>query len=140
MRIARALMLFLTTSCAGNGVTAPDPSPFTLPGAVRLTSPDLAELKAPDTRGMIVRLPTAKASPRRYDCDCTHVSRPYVMIIDGTQYRFPEDSARLLRLKQLPPSDIESLQVVAGPVSKERYRTDGRPVILIRTKRGVKHP
>ena len=29
------------------------------------------------------------------------------MIIDGTAYRFPEDSARMLRVKQLQPSDIE---------------------------------
>ena len=61
------------------------------------------------------------------------------MIIDGTAYRFPEDSARMLRVgKQLQPSDIESLYVVRGLVASERYHSGGRSVILIKTKRAAK--
>jgi hypothetical protein len=62
------------------------------------------------------------------------------MIIDGTAYRFSQDSARILRDgKQLQPNAIESLEVIAGAVATERYHSAGRPVVLIKTKQAAKH-
>ncbi|MFL5612991.1 MAG: hypothetical protein ACJ796_04950 [Gemmatimonadaceae bacterium] len=140
MRIAGLLTLYLTTACVGNRVATLDASRSMSLDAVRLTTPDSARLLAPDTHGLIVRLPTSKASvrPRCFDCG-PHVSAPYLMIIDGTTYRFPEDSARILRDgKQFQPSVIESLDVIAGEVATERYHSAGRPVILIKIKQAAK--
>jgi hypothetical protein len=88
-----------------------------------------------------VRVPTPKAAPpHRLRIDVgPQVSAPYLMIIDGTSYRIPQDSARMLRVgKQLQPSDIESVYVVRGLVAWERYHSGGRPVVLIKTKRAAK--
>jgi hypothetical protein len=58
------------------------------------------------------------------------------MIIDGAAYRFPEDSARPCRAtKRLRPEYIETLEVCKCNAASQRYYTDGRPVILITTKR-----
>ena len=59
------------------------------------------------------------------------------MIIDGTAYRMPEDSARVG--KRLQPIDIDEIQVIAGVAASQRYHTDGRPVVLVKTKRSRKY-
>lgn len=59
-----------------------------------------------------------------------------MMIVDGTRYRFPEDSVRLLRVtSRLVPENIESIEVISALVATQLYHTDGRPAILIRSKR-----
>jgi|SRR5690242_3941745 hypothetical protein len=68
-------------------------------------------------------------------CHHSRESGPYAMIIDGTRYRYPEDSLRLLRAaERLEPSEIENVVAIKGPAAMQRYHTDGRGVILITTR------
>ena len=58
------------------------------------------------------------------------------MIIDGTAYRVPEDSVRML--KRLKPSEIENVEIIPGIAAAQRYHTNGRPVVRITTTRAYK--
>lgn len=62
--------------------------------------------------------------------------RTYLLIADGVTYRFPEDSAAIVRWSELlHVSEIENVNLVKGPAALQRYPTDGRPVIVITMKR-----
>jgi hypothetical protein len=61
------------------------------------------------------------------------------MIIDGTAYRLPEDSVRMLRAqKRLKPSEIVNVEIIPGIAAAQRYHTDGRPVVRITTRHAHK--
>jgi len=143
MRIASLIVLCIVTGCFAHRVTAPDMSRITVPESLSLMTPSLARLTAPDTRGLIVSAPPLSAShaSSRACLDCHHgqISGPYVMIIDGTAYRLPEDSVRMLRAqKRLRPSEIENIEIIPGIVAAQRYHTDGRPIVRITTRRAHK--
>src|SRR5689334_16179197 len=136
MRIVSVVVLGVVTSCIANRSTAPG-TRLSVPDAQSVArTPDSPRLMAPDTRGLMVLAPAPSTS---FCVDCHHwqVIGPYVMIIDGAVYRMPEDSARAN--KRLRPIDIEDIRVIAGVAAAQRYHTDGRPAILIKTKRSKKH-
>ena len=137
MRITSLIVLCIVTGCFAQRVTAPDMSRITVPDSLSLMTPSLARLTAPDMRGLIVSAPPLSASHASsracLDCHNGQISGPYVMIIDGTTYRVPEDSVRIL--KRLRPSDIENVELIHAIAAMQRYHTDGRPVVRITTKR-----
>src|SRR4051812_28703980 len=119
MGIAGVMTLCLAAASRGNGAR----SRTTGPEALRVRSLDLARARAPKTRGLRAAplAPKVPPRPRCYDCG-PRVTAPYLMIIDGSTYRFPEDSVRMFRVeKQLQPSDIDSLYSVHGALATERY-------------------
>jgi len=122
MRIARALTLVFIATCFAEVLAAQD--------ALRRTSVD--------TKGLVVVAPVRRDTtpPRCYDCHHQQLSGPLLYVIDGTTYRVPEDSARSFKTwSQLQAKDIQSIEIVTGEVAQQRYGSQGRPAIVITTKR-----
>jgi len=143
MRIASLIVLCLVTGCFAHRAMAPNAWTLTVPDSLSLTTSSSTRLTAADARGLIVSAPllsTSRALPRAcLDCHHGQISGPYVMIIDGTAYRLPEDSVRMLRAqKWLKPSEIENVEIIPGIAAARRYHTDGRPVVRITTRRAHK--
>ena len=62
--------------------------------------------------------------------------RRYLLIIDGMRLRMPEDSLAINDLTaRIPESEIAEIELFKGTSTTKKYATDGRPAIVVTTKR-----
>lgn len=113
MRILRQIVLALVMGCA----------------AERLSGPiDAARIVPADPRPVATHICID-------ECGQPPI-RTYLLIIDGMRLRMPEDSLAINELTaRIPASEIEHIEIFKGPSAMQKYATDGRPALVVTTKR-----